>query len=116
MGALPKERTKFSLPFNVSGVDFAGPFNIKSSTLRNAKLLNGYVAVEKHTKALKPVRTYRWMHFLQHSRDLLEDAAYPAYCFLTMERILLALVASSHLILTAFSKEHIMKFRKNTTF
>ena len=45
MRALPKERTEFSLPFNVSGVDFAGSFNIKSSTLRNAKLLKGYVAV-----------------------------------------------------------------------
>ena len=45
MGALPKDRTSFSLPFTVTGVDFAGPFNIKSSTLRNAKLLKGYVAV-----------------------------------------------------------------------
>ena len=45
MGALPKERTSLSLPFTITGVDFAGPFSIKSSTLRNAKLLKGYVAV-----------------------------------------------------------------------
>lgn len=45
MAALPPERVTFSLPFTYTGVDFAGPFSIKSSTLRNAKLLKGYAAV-----------------------------------------------------------------------
>ena len=45
MAALPPERVNFSLPFTYTGVDFAGPFSIKSSSLRNAKLLKGYAAV-----------------------------------------------------------------------
>ena len=45
MAALPPERVNFSLPFTYTGVDFAGPFSIKASTLRNAKILKGYVAV-----------------------------------------------------------------------
>ena len=65
MGALPNERTDFSLPFYVSVVDFAGPFNIKSSTLRNAKLLKGYVEVfvcfstkAAHLEACSDLSTY----------------------------------------------------------
>ncbi|XP_075163011.1 uncharacterized protein LOC142235633 [Haematobia irritans] len=45
MAALPPERVTFSLPFTYAGVDFAGPFNVKTSTLRNAKLTKGYAAV-----------------------------------------------------------------------
>lgn len=45
MAALPPERVQFSLPFTYTGVDFAGPFNIKSSILKNAKILKGYAAV-----------------------------------------------------------------------
>ncbi|XP_075156671.1 uncharacterized protein LOC142229953 [Haematobia irritans] len=45
MADLPQERVKFSLPFTYTGVDFAGPFTIKSSPLKNAKLLKGYAAV-----------------------------------------------------------------------
>ncbi|XP_075157660.1 uncharacterized protein LOC142230928 [Haematobia irritans] len=45
MAALPPERVTFSLPFTYAGVDFAGPFNLKTSTLRNAKLTKGYAAV-----------------------------------------------------------------------
>ncbi|XP_075150744.1 uncharacterized protein LOC142224849 [Haematobia irritans] len=45
MASLPPERATFSLPFTYTGVDFAGPFNIKTSTMRNAKIVKGYAAV-----------------------------------------------------------------------
>ncbi|XP_075151138.1 uncharacterized protein LOC142225249 [Haematobia irritans] len=45
MAALPEERCTFSLPFTNTGLDFAGPFDLKSSRLRNAKLQKGYAAV-----------------------------------------------------------------------
>ncbi|XP_075163644.1 uncharacterized protein LOC142236255 [Haematobia irritans] len=45
MSSLPTERCTFSLPFTHTGVDFAGPFEIKTSRLRNAKLQKGYAAI-----------------------------------------------------------------------
>jgi len=45
MAALPTERSTFSRPFTYTEVDFAGPFQIKSSTLRNAPYLKGYACV-----------------------------------------------------------------------
>ncbi|XP_036320792.1 uncharacterized protein LOC118735248 [Rhagoletis pomonella] len=45
MAALPPERCSFSLPFSTTGVDFAGPFQIKASVLRSTTLIKGYVAV-----------------------------------------------------------------------
>ncbi|XP_075150809.1 uncharacterized protein LOC142224916 [Haematobia irritans] len=45
MAALPPERCTFSLPFTNTGIDFAGPFDLKTSQLRNAKLQKGYAAV-----------------------------------------------------------------------
>ena len=45
MGSLPPERVQFSPPFTHTGVDFAGPFNLKTSLLRNAKVVKGYAAV-----------------------------------------------------------------------
>ncbi|XP_075157832.1 uncharacterized protein LOC142231099 [Haematobia irritans] len=45
MSTLPTERCTFSLPFTNTGVDFAGPFELKTSRLRNAKLQKGYAAV-----------------------------------------------------------------------
>lgn len=45
MAALPAERCTFSLPFSHTGVDFAGPFELKTSKLRNAKLQKGYPAI-----------------------------------------------------------------------
>lgn len=45
MAALPRERSSFSSPFTITGLDFAGPFSIKTSILRNAPYHKGYVCV-----------------------------------------------------------------------
>ncbi|XP_075158162.1 uncharacterized protein LOC142231439 [Haematobia irritans] len=45
MAALPPERCTFSLPFTHTGIDFAGPFEIKTSRLRNARLQRGYATI-----------------------------------------------------------------------
>ncbi|XP_075150959.1 uncharacterized protein LOC142225069 [Haematobia irritans] len=45
MASLPAERVQFSLPFTYTGVDFAGPFNLRTSTVRNSKIIKGYAAV-----------------------------------------------------------------------
>ncbi|XP_073821196.1 uncharacterized protein [Musca autumnalis] len=45
MAALPPERTQFSRPFTQTGLDFAGPFDIKSYSGRNCRISKGYVCV-----------------------------------------------------------------------
>ncbi|XP_065356330.1 uncharacterized protein LOC135950724 [Calliphora vicina] len=45
MAPLPPDRCNLSIPFQTTGIDFAGPFELKSSTLRNAALVKGYVSV-----------------------------------------------------------------------
>ncbi|XP_075163827.1 uncharacterized protein LOC142236490 [Haematobia irritans] len=45
MAPLPQERSSYSLPFTITGLDFAGPFSIKTSTLRNAVYQKGYVCL-----------------------------------------------------------------------
>lgn len=45
MGALPKERTTLSLPFTNTGIDFAGPFLIKTYYGRSCRLDKGYVCL-----------------------------------------------------------------------
>lgn len=45
MAALPLDRSSFSLPFSITGLDFAGPFSIKASVLRQAPYLKGYVCI-----------------------------------------------------------------------
>ncbi|XP_054083224.1 uncharacterized protein LOC128920268 isoform X1 [Zeugodacus cucurbitae] len=45
MAALPPERCNYALPFTITGVDFAGPFQIKASMLRSSSFRKGYVAV-----------------------------------------------------------------------
>lgn len=45
MGELPEPRLVPTKPFFNSGVDYAGPFNIKSSSLRNAKILKAYLCI-----------------------------------------------------------------------
>lgn len=45
MSNLPKDRVTASRPFYATGVDFGGPLLIKSSPIKNAKLLKCYFAV-----------------------------------------------------------------------
>lgn len=45
MAPLPAHRVLPSRPFSVTGTDFAGPFNYKSTSLRSTKILKGYLAV-----------------------------------------------------------------------
>ncbi|XP_065362001.1 uncharacterized protein LOC135955575 [Calliphora vicina] len=45
MAPLPPERCTLSLPFQVTGIDFAGPFEIKTSILRKSPITKGYVSV-----------------------------------------------------------------------
>ncbi|XP_073831493.1 uncharacterized protein [Musca autumnalis] len=45
MAALPPERTEFSRPFTRTGLDFAGPFDIKTYNGRSCRITKGYVCV-----------------------------------------------------------------------
>lgn len=45
MSALPSERTEISRPFCHTGLDFAGPFDIKSFSGRNCRITKGYVCI-----------------------------------------------------------------------
>ncbi|XP_041450114.1 uncharacterized protein LOC121404525 [Drosophila obscura] len=45
MGDLPASRVTFSRPFTCTGVDFAGPFDVKSLTGRACRISKGYVCV-----------------------------------------------------------------------
>ncbi|GBP08766.1 hypothetical protein EVAR_100643_1 [Eumeta japonica] len=45
MSALPPERSCFSRPFTHTGLDFAGPFDIKTYSGRNYRITKGYVCL-----------------------------------------------------------------------
>ncbi|XP_073979887.1 uncharacterized protein [Rhodnius prolixus] len=45
MGQLPEERASASSPFTTTGIDYAGPFNVKIASLRSAKVLQSYLAI-----------------------------------------------------------------------
>ncbi|XP_072384621.1 uncharacterized protein [Diabrotica undecimpunctata] len=45
MGDLPRERVTSKRPFENTGIDFGGPFCIKSSSLRRAPTSKGYIAL-----------------------------------------------------------------------
>lgn len=45
MGDLPADRVNEARPFAGVGTDFAGPFSVKTSTLRNSKIVKAYLCV-----------------------------------------------------------------------
>ncbi|GJQ82633.1 hypothetical protein Trydic_g9938 [Trypoxylus dichotomus] len=45
MGDLPDYRVNVSRPFLATGVDYAGPFDMRNGRLRNRKILKGYVCL-----------------------------------------------------------------------
>ncbi|XP_075162853.1 uncharacterized protein LOC142235486 [Haematobia irritans] len=45
MAPLPLDRCTISAPFHVTGIDFAGPFDLKSSYLRKSPTVKAYVSV-----------------------------------------------------------------------
>ncbi|XP_075150510.1 uncharacterized protein LOC142224614 [Haematobia irritans] len=45
MAALPSERSEFTRPFTNTGLDFAGPFEIKNYAGRNCRTSKGYVCI-----------------------------------------------------------------------
>ncbi|XP_072377717.1 uncharacterized protein [Diabrotica undecimpunctata] len=45
MGSLPNNRISPSFPFQVTGIDYAGPYNIKDRKGRGAKTTKGYICV-----------------------------------------------------------------------
>lgn len=45
MADLPSFRTEQAKPFTFVGVDYAGPFNIKTGSLRNSPLMKGHIAL-----------------------------------------------------------------------
>jgi len=45
MGDLPTDRVSFSRPFTYTGIDYAGPFEIKNYTGRACLITKGYVCV-----------------------------------------------------------------------
>ena len=45
MGQLPQPRVSKAPPFTITGVDYAGPFKIKTSKIRRAPAVDGYLAV-----------------------------------------------------------------------
>ncbi|XP_046812215.1 uncharacterized protein LOC124421299 [Lucilia cuprina] len=45
MAPLPPTRCNLSLPFQITGIDFAGPFKLKASALRKSTFVKGYVSV-----------------------------------------------------------------------
>ena len=85
MAALPPERTQISRPFNTVGVDFAGPFDIKSYIGRTCRITKGYVCafVCFSTKAihLEPISDLS----TQHLRDSFRGGDALSLCILTME-------------------------------
>ncbi|XP_046803755.1 uncharacterized protein LOC124419188 [Lucilia cuprina] len=45
MAPLPPERCNLSLPFQITGIDFAGRFDLKTSSLRKSPYVKGYASV-----------------------------------------------------------------------
>ncbi|XP_075163072.1 uncharacterized protein LOC142235697 [Haematobia irritans] len=45
MAPLPLDRCTITPPFHITGLDFAGPFELKTSHLRKAPIVKGYVSV-----------------------------------------------------------------------
>ncbi|GBP75078.1 hypothetical protein EVAR_48759_1 [Eumeta japonica] len=91
MSDLPADRVTSSGVFNTVQTDFAGPFFVKASKLRNAKLLKAYLCVFvcSASKAvhLEVVGDLVLKEFWRHLLDLRLGAAYPVQFDLIAELI-----------------------------
>lgn len=72
MAPLPAIKTMPSLPFMHTGMDFAGPFDIKVSSRRNATTTKGYICVfvcmaskAIHLEAVSDLSTQRFLAALR---------------------------------------------------
>ncbi|XP_043064475.1 uncharacterized protein LOC122320347 [Drosophila ficusphila] len=93
MGNLPRERVSFSRPFTYTGMDYAGPFDIKKYTGRACLITKGYVLVFVcfSTKAIHLEPTSDLTTDLRHSLGSYPEEGVLAKCSRTMGRPLLAL-------------------------
>lgn len=78
MAALPPERVTLSRPFETTGVDFAGPFEVKNYAGRACLIRKGYVCVFVcfSTKAIH-LETFRQHIFWLLLLDLVHAEAVP---------------------------------------
>ena len=79
MGSLPAERISISRPFTTTGLDFAGPFDIKSFSGRGSRTSKGYVCVfvcfstkAIHLEAVSDMTTESFVLHFAHYYFLLE--------------------------------------------
>ncbi|KAI8117721.1 hypothetical protein CVS40_10442 [Lucilia cuprina] len=71
MASLPPDRCTYSFPFNVTGIDFAGPFELKSSTLRSTSIVKGMPNQRPRNPAVHQCQLCYRYHSLRFCRSFL---------------------------------------------
>ncbi|XP_068140004.1 uncharacterized protein [Drosophila tropicalis] len=114
MGDLPRERITYSRPFTHTGIDFAGPFEIKNYTGSACLTTKGYVCVfvcfstkAIHLEATSDLTTERFLAALSHV-DNAHSAFTPTKASKALEKDFLN--ATKHNIMKAFP-QHILSWQ-----